>query len=178
MTHLKIEKTTLRKTFASIRKNLSEERRRQASSAICSFIRCFPKGSVVLSFVSFNHEIDMMEANSILIQEYTLALPKIDQTNLHPVLISSIKDLKCISGPKDKLLNQEPISTNRITHAIVPGLAFDEQRYRLGYGQGIYDRWLAKYPYFPTIGVGYLEQKIKKLPQENHDIPLSQIYLC
>ncbi|WP_100934388.1 5-formyltetrahydrofolate cyclo-ligase [Candidatus Chlamydia corallus] len=178
MTDPKIEKSALRKVFISIRNGLSEERKQEASSAVASFVYSFPKDSVVLSFVSFNCEIDMREANSVLIQEFTLALPKINENSLCPVLIPSIKDLYSVSGPKDILANQKPISSDKITHVLVPGLAFDPQGYRLGYGQGFYDRWLAQHPRMLTIGIGYFEQKINRLPQESHDVPLSQIYLC
>ncbi|AAD18901.1 5-formyltetrahydrofolate cyclo-ligase [Chlamydia pneumoniae TW-183] len=180
MTDPKIEKSALRKLFISIRRDLSEERKHEASSAVASFVRSFSKESVVLSFVSFNHEIDMQEANRILIQKCTLALPKIDQENLYPVLIPSIDDLISVVHPKDPFSKQTPISSDKITHVLVPGLAFDQQGYRLGYGHGFYDRWLAQHPYpsIRTIGIGYCEQKIDRLPQESHDIPLSQIYLC
>jgi 5,10-methenyltetrahydrofolate synthetase len=41
---------------------------------------------------------------------------------------------------------------------VVPGLAFDSMRDRLGYGGGFYDRYLAAHPGVRTVGIGYSRQ--------------------
>lgn len=59
---------------------------------------------------------------------------------------------------------------------IVPTLGFDEFNYRLGYGQGYYDKFLANQS--PAIKVGLAHSKAQVFPQlehENHDIPLDYI---
>lgn len=58
---------------------------------------------------------------------------------------------------------------------IVPGLAFDEQHYRLGYGGGYYDTFLKQHPAAYTLGVAYPFQLITEVPRESHDIPLRKI---
>jgi 5-formyltetrahydrofolate cyclo-ligase len=41
---------------------------------------------------------------------------------------------------------------------VVPALAIDIVRMRLGYGSGFYDRYLATHPEVKTIGIGYSRQ--------------------
>ena len=58
---------------------------------------------------------------------------------------------------------------------IVPGIAFDQERYRLGRGKGCYDRWIAENPDVPTIGVAFDVQLVESLPHEAHDCKVSML---
>lgn len=60
---------------------------------------------------------------------------------------------------------------------LVPGLAFDKANYRLGYGGGYYDTFLAQHPGAHTVGVGYPFQLVGQVPVEEHDVALDQV-LC
>ena len=58
--------------------------------------------------------------------------------------------------------------------ALILGLAFDQRGYRLGYGGGYFDRFLADRP-FPAIGLAYDLQLVDALPIEAHDVPMSAV---
>jgi 5-formyltetrahydrofolate cyclo-ligase len=58
--------------------------------------------------------------------------------------------------------------------ALVLGLAFDRRGYRLGYGSGYFDRFLAGRP-FPALGLAFEQQMLDRLPQETHDIPMRAV---
>ena len=62
---------------------------------------------------------------------------------------------------------------------LIPLLAFDDEKNRLGYGGGYYDRFLNKYlksnKNLLTIGVAFSFQKHKKLPTSKNDIKLKHI---
>ena len=62
---------------------------------------------------------------------------------------------------------------------LVPLLAFDKNKYRLGYGKGFYDRYLNKYlktsKNILTVGVAFSFQKYHKLPINNKDVKLNYI---
>lgn len=57
--------------------------------------------------------------------------------------------------------------------SIVPGLAFDREGYRLGYGGGYYDKFLAQGGF--SIGLCRAEWLLDTLPREAHDIPVSLV---
>jgi 5-formyltetrahydrofolate cyclo-ligase len=63
------------------------------------------------------------------------------------------------------------------TLMLMPGVAFDGYRARLGYGRGFYDRYLADRPKLQlrTIAVGYRCQMVDKLPGEDTDIRPCQV---
>ncbi len=63
---------------------------------------------------------------------------------------------------------------------LVPLLAFDKKKNRLGYGKGFYDRYLNKNlkkkdKKIIAVGVAFSFQKIHKLPINNKDIKLDYI---
>ncbi len=52
---------------------------------------------------------------------------------------------------------------------IMPGVAFDEHRHRIGYGKGYYDAYLEKEPNHTTIALAFSFQIAKEVPFEVHD---------
>jgi 5-formyltetrahydrofolate cyclo-ligase len=54
---------------------------------------------------------------------------------------------------------------------IVLGLGFDRRGFRLGYGSGYFDRFLAGRELL-TIGLAFDEQLVDRLPVEAHDVPM------
>ena len=62
---------------------------------------------------------------------------------------------------------------------LIPLLAFDNNKNRLGYGKGYYDqylkKYLKKYKKILTIGIAFSFQKHHKLPVSNNDIKLNYI---
>ena len=58
---------------------------------------------------------------------------------------------------------------------LVPLLAFDSKKVRLGYGKGFYDRYLKKNKKILTVGIAFSFQRHHKLPTNNNDIKLDYI---
>lgn len=58
---------------------------------------------------------------------------------------------------------------------VIPGLAYDAQNYRLGYGGGYYDNFIVNYPRAKKIGIFYPFQQVEKVPTEKHDLALDAI---
>ena len=62
---------------------------------------------------------------------------------------------------------------------LLPILAFDKYKYRLGYGKGFYDRYLNKYlkkfNNILTVGIAFSFQKHHKLPIDKNDVKLNYI---
>jgi 5-formyltetrahydrofolate cyclo-ligase len=58
---------------------------------------------------------------------------------------------------------------------VVPGLNFDLDGNRIGYGAGYYDRTLVRYPSAVTIGVAFDFQMIAEVPVTSTDVPVSLV---
>ena len=57
---------------------------------------------------------------------------------------------------------------------IVPGIAFDSEGFRMGFGGGYYDRFLQSFK-GNTVSLAFREQIVSNLPKEDHDIPVEKI---
>lgn len=68
----------------------------------------------------------------------------------------------------------ESVSPDEIDLVIVPGLAFSRDGYRLGFGGGYYDRFLANYQ-GNTMSLTFKDQIVPEVPVESHDIPVRKI---
>ena len=66
------------------------------------------------------------------------------------------------------------VPLNQLDLALVPGLGFDVSGWRLGRGNGYYDRMLAQVPGH-KCGVAFDWQIVKEIPWEPHDIRLNSI---
>jgi 5-formyltetrahydrofolate cyclo-ligase len=60
---------------------------------------------------------------------------------------------------------------------LVPCLGFTDDAYRLGYGGGYFDRWLAANPHVVAVGVAWEVGRIGRtlLAPQAHDVPLSLV---
>ena len=72
------------------------------------------------------------------------------------------------------LFDDGPEADDPAALVLMPGLAFDPQGHRLGYGGGFYDRFLAAEPH-PTIALCYAFQLLPQLETEAHDIPVDAV---
>ena len=77
---------------------------------------------------------------------------------------------KGIPEPDTDMLFQYSEDEMSHTLMIMPGVAFDIYRNRIGYGKGFYDRFLQKHKNSHTIALGFEMQIIDSVPTDEHDI--------
>ena len=82
---------------------------------------------------------------------------------------------------KSSLNILEPTSTvdesNYLDLVIIPAIAIDKERYRLGFGKGYFDRFLALYPKLKVLAVIYPFQHIESFEHDLHDMPVDDVIL-
>lgn len=68
-----------------------------------------------------------------------------------------------------------PVADDETALVLMPGLAFDPQGHRIGYGGGFYDKFLAAEPNHPTVALCYDFQMLDHLETEEFDIPVDTV---
>ena len=68
-----------------------------------------------------------------------------------------------------------PVADDETALVLMPGLAFDPDGHRCGYGGGFYDKFLAAHPSHPTIALCYGFQMLDHLDVDAHDIPVDAV---
>ena len=176
-------KEEVRKKLLELRQNISQERRKEARQSLLEVLYPHLQSfSRILSFASKEDEIDLWPLNSKLAKEGRLLCPRLaSATELLPFVVDDFKT-QLVMNPKWNVLEPDPdlcptVAFDHISCVLVPGIGFDANNQRLGYGKGHYDRFLAKLK-CPFYGIGFNEQHLTApIPVKTHDVPLTEVYL-
>jgi 5-formyltetrahydrofolate cyclo-ligase len=123
-------------------------------------------------------EIDIAPLlQGLLHKQITVVCPKaLSARVLENRILNSLDNLETgIKGTQHPALPQ--VYEGPYDLIIVPGLAFDHQKYRLGYGGGYYDGFLTTQPQAHKVGIFYPFQQADEVPREAHDVCLDEILL-
>ncbi len=68
-----------------------------------------------------------------------------------------------------------PVADDDAALILMPGVAFDREGHRVGYGGGYYDRWLSEHPGHPTLALCYGFQVVDGIEAEAHDVRVDAV---
>lgn len=135
----------------------------------------YKESKTIFTFVSFKSEVNTHKfIEHALKDNKIIGVPKIEtkQTGIEVFQINSLKDLE--NGYFDTL---EPISkcpkinNENIDFIVMPGLAFDRDGGRIGYGGGFYDRFLMSLnEKVSKIAIAYHFQVFDEVPTNGLDV--------
>lgn len=179
MSEIDNEKKRLREEYKVIRRKI--ENKKEKSKVIFNKIiktDIFKEAKTIAIYKNIKSEVDTTELIKYsLNMGKIIALPKVEENELKFYKINSI----CENLEKSKFGIEEPegkeemlIDNNSIDLVIVPGICFDLEKNRLGFGKGYYDRFL-KQKDFKTIGICFDEQIIEKVPTDNNDVNVNEV---
>lgn len=168
--------------FKKIRDSLPLDIRKSKSDSIFHKIfnsNFYNKANNIMVYASFGSEVDTSDfINKSIIDGKSIILPRCNSVD-KSLSIFKVKnpatDLELSSfGIMEPNRNKcNSFNVKDIDLILVPGLAFDINCNRLGYGAGYYDK------FFSTnnircikIGLAFKEQLSAIIPTESHDIPL------
>lgn len=192
--NMEMDKQALRKAVLQMRDGMSHIERERGNILLTERIlghQWFYGSEVLLCFVSFGSEIDTGE----IMQEAfrrgkRVYVPKVIQEAQVPEMrfyrIHSLEELqegyrgiREPEGRSEEYRYEGGDGAKAAGHMLMlmPGVAFDRFRGRLGYGKGFYDRFLQDKPQLQqrTIGVGYRCQLVEKLPVAEYDVKPYQV---
>ena len=171
-------KRVLREKAADLVKGLSKEERDEKSLAICGMLlksRYFSGCGAVFAYSPTAYEADISDIlKEALNKGKTLALPvsypdgKMCFIRVYD-LASLVKGRFGIMEPPSGGEELFPCGNDLI---IVPGVAFDTGKNRLGHGMGFYDRYFFKRPGGFKIGVAYGVQVFESIPHDKNDVKM------
>lgn len=128
----------------------------------------------LLIYISINSEVDTTKIINYFLNTKNIAVPKIIDNNMYFCYVTNLNELT--SG---KYNIPEPTNENIVTDfdnaiCIVPGICYDKENYRIGYGKGYYDRFLSKNK-IKTIGLCYKECMIEKIDNDKYDYKIDEV---
>ena len=174
------QKIILRKKFFNLRKNKYYEINKEFFLPLLKLVGSkFKKKTLKIalyypSYFELN-VLKLLEINSFT--NYDTLLPVIDKTNLMNFFSWKKNDILFVNnfGILEPLKSKIKVPDVML----IPLLAFDKKKFRLGYGKGFYDRYLQRClkqsKKILTVGVAFSFQKHHKLPINKNDVKLDFI---
>ena len=166
-------KKDIRRYVLSLRGNLTAKEQDEKSQNICCQVINHPfflNAKNIYCYVDYKNEV---KTRAII--QYALdngkrvAVPKIVDDEMLFCFIDSLEELT--DGyrgiPEPSHCNIANVDSPLV---IMPGVAFDKSRNRIGYGKGFYDRFLKKHPNCHTIALGFALQIVEHIPADPFDI--------
>lgn len=158
-----------------------DDARAVRSARIVSNVMALPEWNAatwVASFVPMRKEIDVSALRAAAhANGKRLALPRVDRESGNLVFAEVLADTGLVTsafGVEEPGASLPAIDPRSFDLVVVPGLAFDERGYRIGYGKGYYDRFLAGLSTF-TVGVAYEFERLAELPNMEWDVPVRAV---
>lgn len=138
------------------------------------------KAHVLLIYVSFGSEIDTLTLIKKGFDDGKRICVPVADKKTHTITPSEILSLEELEPGAYGILEPRsdcirPVSGEEVDLTLVPGLAFDKNGYRIGYGGGFYDRFFEKYPHGKKIALCYDFQIQESVPINQYDIPVEKI---
>lgn len=169
------EKNKIRTLIRYLKKTITDEEKVIASDIVFNILTKQPewiKAERILIYHSLPDELSTLKYLNI-VNDKILYLPKVNGDNLD-VLPYYENNLQTGSYNIKEPINDIPICPHELDLIIVPGVAFDKNKNRLGRGKGFYDRLLLKCNAI-KIGIGYDFQIIESVPFNANDIKMDII---
>lgn len=183
---MEASKNAIRKEILYRRKQLRPEERKKASVMLTERIlghQWYYLSEYLLGFFPYGSEPDICEILSDALRKgKKVYLPRVMGTEMEFFRVNSLqetaegyKGIMEPAGDTERYVYDE--TKARCTLMLMPGVAFDSNRNRIGYGKGFYDRYLQEKAALQirTIAVAYQCQMVEQIPSEVQDVRPYQI---
>jgi 5-formyltetrahydrofolate cyclo-ligase len=179
---LLLNKTEIRKTLLKQRRGLSASKKKQYElqmlNSLCTW-DVFKEACIIHIFLS---KADEPETSQIIELAWKsgkqIGVPCVlpDTLELFHSQLNSFEDLRpgALGVLEPSPEQRTALTPESFDLVIVPGVAFDRQGGRLGYGKGYYDRFLDQSLAF-RLALAFDFQILETVPTEMHDVPMDGI---
>lgn len=173
------EKRKIRSEARQNRDSLSQTQIRLWSEIICENLQAQPffrVAEAVYFYYPLGSEVNLLPLAQITLDlGKQAAFPRVDGNDMAFYQVSGLEEFA-----EGAFHVMEPVGNDVMDRAaalvFVPGLVFDRQGNRMGYGKGYYDRYFARYPGCRKVGVCYGMQMSAQAPCGEFDIPMDMVF--
>lgn len=169
----KQQKNELRKEIRALRKAHTDAEIHTMSLSVKEQVLKlseYQKAEVLYAYMDCKHEVETRDIiRSAWAEGKRVAVPKVQGQEIQFYYITSFEDLE-----EGSFGIQEPgegeAAEAEDALLLMPGVAFDPERHRVGYGGGFYDRFLEKHRGLAAVALAFEFQVKEEVPFEEFDI--------
>lgn len=174
-----MNKQELRRAIRERKRAMTEEEIVERSNALAEKFYNSPAyqaASTIYGYLPYNQEVRTVPMLQRALDEgKRVAVPKVYGEEMRFIYLEDLTQVsKGYAGIPEPIADA-PVADDKRALVLMPGLAFDPQGHRIGYGGGFYDRFLAQEPNHPTLALCYEFQMQAHLDTEEFDIPVDTV---
>ena len=174
-----MDKIELRRSIRAQKRAMSPEeidRRSARLGELFAASEAYKNAKTIYGYLPYNQEVrtvPMLER--ALADGKRVAVPKCYGDEMKFIFMDDLTKVEKGYANIPEPIADGPVADDETALVLMPGLAFDPQGHRIGYGGGFYDKFLAAEPNHPTLALCYEFQLLPHLETEAHDIPVDYV---
>ena len=171
---------------AALRREIREKKRAMTEEDIVSrsirlgelfaATKAYSEAKTVYGYLPYNQEVRTVPILEQALRDgKRVAVPKVYGDTMRFIYLDDLQQVEKSAMGIPEPIADEPVADDTTALVLMPGVAFDRQGHRIGYGGGFYDKFLAAEPTHPTLALCYDFQVMEHLDTEEFDIPVDMV---
>lgn len=174
-----LDKKALRRQIGQLKRAMSEEEIEKYSRELAEKFyetELYRSAKSIYGYLPYNQEVRTWQIlERAKADGKRVAVPKVYGDEMEFLWLDDFSQVAPGAYNIPEPTFDSPIADDETALILMPGLAFDPQGHRVGYGGGFYDKYLEKHPQHPLVALGYPFQLFEHLDVEEHDIPVDLV---
>lgn len=174
-----MDKTALRRKIREQKRAMTEAEINQRSARLGELFAAsaaYRNAKTVYGYLPYNQEVRTVPMLERALREgKQVAVPKVYGDTMKFILLEDLSQVETGYAGIPEPIADGPVADDPTALVLMPGLAFDKEGHRIGYGGGFYDKFLASEPEHPTLALCYEFQMLEHLDTEEFDIPVDEV---
>ena len=174
-----MDKKELRRSIRERKRAMAEEEIVSRSEKLAELFYAsdaYKNAKTIYGYLPYNQEVRTVPMLEQALRDgKRVAVPKCYGEEMKFIFMDDLTKVEKGYANIPEPIADEPVADDTTALVLMPGLAFDPQGHRCGYGGGFYDKFLSAEPSHPTLALCYEFQMLPYLETEAHDIPVDYV---
>ncbi len=174
-----MNKSEIRRIVREKKRSLSQYQIEEASRQLgiqFAGTEAYRMAKTIYGYLPYNQEVRTIPMlHKALEDGKRVAVPKVFGETMKFIYLQDLTQVAPGYAGIPEPVADEPVADDPHALVLMPGLAFDREGHRIGYGGGFYDKFLAQEPEHPTLALCYGFQMFEHLETEKFDLPVDLV---
>lgn len=174
-----MNKKELRKAIREKKRAMTEDQIREKSEELGRLFLASEEYSAARSiygYLPYNQEVRTVPMLEQALRDgKRVAVPKCYGDEMRFIWMDDLSKVEKGYANIPEPIADGPIADDETALVLMPGMAFDKEGHRIGYGGGFYDKFLAREQNHPKLALCYDFQMVPSLETEEFDIPVDKV---
>ena len=171
-----MNKQELRRMIREKKRAMTMEEIQQRSEKLAQLFlqsEAYRNAKTIYGYLPYNQEVRTVSMLEQAMKDgKRVAVPKCYGDEMKFIFMDDLTQVEKGYANIPEPIADGPVADDKTALVLMPGLAFDPQGHRIGYGGGFYDKFLSQEPGHPTLALCYAFQMLPHLETEEFDIPV------